>query len=256
MKPVMTDEEWEALCDVVADQMRFHTRPFVTPLIQDVAGKPPENGTGTYIEHEGHSLVTCDHVAAHAPFLHQFYDHQNLIPLSVAWKGDPMPADTSLATIPADHWNSIDHQSRPLGMDRFAPTHRPVDREVFFFRGVAGENVVVGANHSRVISTGYCSQEPPNSGDGNIFELLWNPSMTKLSKGTSVEIAKDFKYFDPHGFSGSLVWNTRFVEKGHDLSIWKPEDAKVTGLLRRWDDKTGTLLVWRVEHLLAWLAKQ
>jgi hypothetical protein len=35
--------------------------------------------------------------------------------------------------------------------------------------------------------------------------------------------------------------------------VWRPEDAAVTGLLRRYDASTGTLLAWRVEHLLAWL---
>ncbi|TXI87181.1 MAG: hypothetical protein E6Q40_05320 [Cupriavidus sp.] len=252
----MTDEEWEALCNAVADQMKIHTRPFVTPLIQDVEGKPPENGTGTYIDHDGPCVLTCDHVAVHAPFLHQFYPHQDLIPLPVTWKGDPMPVDASLAAIPSSHWTSRQHLSKPLGMDRFAPVHRPVERELLFFRGVAGENVVVGANHSRVISTGYCSQELPGSGDTNIFEILWNPAKTRVTEGTDDEVAKVFKHHDPHGFSGSLVWNTRFVEKGFDLSTWRPQDAQVTGLLRRLDEDTDTLLAWRVEHLLTWLAKQ
>lgn len=256
MEPMMSRERWEAMCEVVADQMRFHTRPFVTPLIQDVDGKPPENVTGTYIDRESHSVLTCDHVAVHAPFLHQFYDLPDLKALPVTWNGDSMPADASLATIPPDHWHSIEHQSRPLSMERFALAHHPVDREVFFFRGVAGENVVVGASHSRVISTGYCTQEKLDSGDANIFELLWQPSKTKPTSGTDAEIAKVFKYHDPRGFSGSLVWNTRFVEKGCDLSTWTPQDAQVTGLLRRWDQETKTLLVWRVEHLLAWLAEQ
>jgi hypothetical protein len=61
------------------------------------------------------------------------------------------------------------------------------------------------------------------------------------------------RYDDPEGFSGSLVWNTRFVELGCDLSAWRPHEAVVTGLLRRWDTSTRTLLTWRVEHLLAWL---
>jgi hypothetical protein len=34
---------------------------------------------------------------------------------------------------------------------------------------------------------------------------------------------------------------------------WTPDDAVVTGLLRRWDTGTKTLLVFRVEHLRAFL---
>jgi hypothetical protein len=172
MATQMTKPHWKGLCNAVTDQMTIHTRPFVTPLIQDVEGKAPENGTGTYIEHDGVSLLTCDHVAVLEPFLHQFYDQEGLMPLPVTWRGDQAPIDAALAVIPTTHWNSIQHLSRPLGMDRFASAHQPVDHEVLFFRGVAGENVIVGANHSRVISTGYCSQELPLSGDNWIFEIL------------------------------------------------------------------------------------
>jgi hypothetical protein len=176
--------------------------------------------------------------------------------LPATWKGDPAPIDAALASIPAAHWNSVPHHSQPLGLDRFASAHKPVDKEVLFFRGVAGENVVVGANHSRVIPTGYCSQEKPGSGDDKIFEIHWNPTNAKITSGTDDEVAKLFKHHDPHGFSGSLVWNTRFVEKGCDFSSWSPKDAEVTGMLRRWDEKTATLLAWRVEHLREWITKQ
>jgi hypothetical protein len=256
MTTQMTQSQWQVLCNVVADQMKIHTRQFVTPLIQDVEGKAPENGTGTYVDHDGFSLLTCNHVAVLEPFLHQFHDHEGLMLLPVTWKGDPAPIDAALASIPAAHWNSVLHHSQPLGMDRFASAHKPVDHEVFFFRGVAGENVAVGANHSRVIPTGYCSQELPGSGDDKIFEIHWNPTSATITSGTDDEVAKLFKYYDPHGFSGSLVWNTRFVEKGCDLSSWTPKDAEVTGLLRRWDEETETLLAWRVEHLLEWITKQ
>jgi hypothetical protein len=256
MATQMTQHQWQTLCNAVADQMKIHTRPYVTPLIQDVEGKEPENGTGTYVEHDGFSLLTCNHVAVLEPFLHQLNNHDGLMPLPVTWHGDPAPIDAALAAIPVAHWNSVLHFSRPLGMDRFASAHQPVDNEVLFFRGVSGENVVVGAKHSRVIPTGYCSQELHGSGDDRIFEILWKPANTTVTSGTEDEVAKLFKYLDPHGFSGSLVWNTRFVEKGCDLSNWSPCDAEVTGLLRRWDEKTETLLAWRVEHLLAWIATQ
>ncbi|MBA8845725.1 hypothetical protein FHW02_003811 [Ochrobactrum sp. RH1CCR137] len=58
---------------------------------------------------------------------------------------------------------------------------------------------------------------------------------------------------DSGGFSGSLVWNTRYLECVSAGREWKPEQAVVTGLLRRWDTSTKTLLAWRVEHLRAWL---
>ena len=56
--------------------------------------------------------------------------------------------------------------------------------------------------------------------------------------------------------SGSLVWNTKFLEVTQTGETWDPErHAVVTGMLRRWDQDTSSLLVWRVEHLLNWLGK-
>lgn len=56
--------------------------------------------------------------------------------------------------------------------------------------------------------------------------------------------------------SGSLVWNTRYLETRESGRNWSPDDAVVTGLLRRWDEKTKTLLVYRVEHVRTWLDTQ
>tara|TARA_R110002072_G_scaffold86774_2_gene195745 strand:+ start:12063 stop:12380 length:318 start_codon:yes stop_codon:yes gene_type:complete len=105
-------------------------------------------------------------------------------------------------------------------MGRFAPRHQPVEKELFFFRGVADENVSVGAMHARVIMTGYCSQEDTQGGIADIFELLWDPEKTTVTLGTSQEVRAMFKHYDPADFSGSLVWNTRFVENGGNLTTW------------------------------------
>lgn len=253
-----TDEieaRWKSLCDVVADRMKVFTRPFVTPLIQDVVGTRPRVGTGTFIDQNGVSVLTCEHVARHAPFLYQFNGNEPLVELPATWRADPFPIDAATAIVHAELWGTVPHLAQPLSLSCFAARHDPVEHEVFFFRGASDENVTVGAVHSRIIPSGYCTQEKPGGGDAKVFELLWEPLETTVTQGTSDEVAKLFKYDDPAGFSGSLVWNTRFVEKGCDLSKWSPGDAVVTGLLREWDTGTKTLLVWRVEHLLAWLIR-
>lgn len=245
--------QWDAMCDTVADAMKVHTRPYVTPLVQDVAGVPPAIGTGTFIERDGIEILTCEHVAHHAPFEHDFYDRQELIKLPVRWRSDPDPIDAAIAQVPTSHWTSVDHSAAALPMSRFASQHGPVDNELLFFRGIAGQNVVLQIGHSRFNLTGYCSQEKPGAGNSQIFEIVWNPAGTTISSGTSAEVRAHFQHNNPGGFSGSLVWNTRFIELGRNLSTWSPEDAVVTGLLRRWDFTTKTLLAWRAEHLLAWM---
>lgn len=249
----MIEKDWPSLCNIVADSMRFHTRPFVTPLIQDVIGKEPEVGTGTYIDLSGCSILTCQHVAILEPFLHQFHGGDNFPSLPVKWRDLGIKFDVAVGSIPDSHWRSAPHQAQLLGLERFAPAHRPVDREMLFFRGISGENVTIGNFHSRVTPTAYCSQEIPGGGDATSFDIHWEPSMMTVTSGTAPEVAEVFKHYETGGFSGSLVWNTRFVELGCNLSTWSPNDAVVTGMLHRWDKKTRGLIAWRVEHLREWI---
>ena len=62
------------------------------------------------------------------------------------------------------------------------------------------------------------------------------------------------KYEDPRGFSGAMVWNTRFIEAHASGEAWSPEMAVVTGVLNRWDRDANTLLVLPIERFNGWLA--
>ncbi len=86
-----------------------------------------------------------------------------------------------------------------------------------------------------------------------VFEIFWEPGMAAFTARTSDETKANMKVEKPPGFSGALVWNTRFWEVSASGREWRPDDAVVTGLLRRWDRDTKTLLVLRVEHLQEWL---
>jgi hypothetical protein len=146
--------------------------------------------------------------------------------------------------------------AQALPMSKFASRHSPVPYELLFLRGIAGEDVgYISGLGADVILTGYCSQEKENSGNASIFEMLWDPGGIAVTNGTDSDVRERIKHDDPAGFSGSLVWNTRFVERGCELSKWTPKDAVVTGLLRPYDANSKTLLAWRVEHLLDWLSR-
>ncbi|RKE75889.1 hypothetical protein [Rhizobium sp. AG855] len=253
----MTEEElrvvWDAMSSVVADRMKVYTRSFVAILAGD-----SKVGTGTFIKQEEVRLLTCEHVARFYPVAYHVDDRgtTNIQPL--IWCVEPDESkDVAMASIPAVEWESSITTVRPLPIAKFAPSHRPVENELLFFRGIAGENVgYIGNFGSDVILTGYCSQEKRGTSDKDIFEILWSPKNSTISRGTSETARERLKHDDPAGFSGSLVWNTRFVELGCNISRWSPDDAVVTGLLRRYDDDTDTLLAWRAEHMHAWLQSQ
>jgi hypothetical protein len=220
--------------------MKIHTRPFVTIL----AGA--EIGTGTFVDKNGPSVLTCAHVAKFNPHAHYVDDAESTEIRPGTWRADPSVAvDAACAPIDASEWGKISGGARLLSMSRFAKCHWPVPNELLFFRGIAGENVAyMSGLRAEVILTAYCSQEKRHTGDADIFEVLWDPTQITKTSGTSEEVRDRVKHDHPGGFSGSLVWNTRFVEHGCDLSRWRPSDAVATGLLRRYDVGTGTLLAW------------
>ena len=170
---------------------------------------------------------------------------------------DPHPIDAALAALSDAAWHAVPHQAVTVPLRRFATKHQPSEQaELLFLRGFAGENADYGFGVHQTNGSGYCSQEKAGLGDAQIFEVFWEPENTAYSHGTSAEDRANVKFEDARGLSGSLVWNTRFVEVTNNGGTWSPEDAVVTGLLRRWDKDTKTLLVWRVEHLNAWLTSK
>ncbi|TGQ89968.1 hypothetical protein EN851_20240 [Mesorhizobium sp. M8A.F.Ca.ET.208.01.1.1] len=254
----LTEEErnakWQAMCDAVTDRMKVFTRPYVCILAGGTLGEATEIGTGTFIDSCGVELLTCEHVAQFNPTA-IYVDANGSSKLDPgAWRSESNPnRDVALAPVPATKWSDISTSARALPMSKFAPLHAPVEHEVLFFRGVAGENAYISNFGADAILTGYCSQEEIGTGDADIFEIMWEPPNTIVTAGTSDEVRARVKYDNPAGFSGSLVWNTRFVELGCDLRRWSPNQAVVTGLLRRFDSTSKTLLAWRVEHLRGWL---
>lgn len=253
----MTDDaaraRWVAMCNAVTDRMKEFTRPYVTMLVSP-PGEKPKIGTGTFIENGGRGVLTCNHVALFDPSS-LFIDEHGSIEMTLgAWRADKR-FDVACAPVSEEEWGKCQDRATLLPMSKLASSSASVASEVLFFRGIAGENArYLGAEANEVTLTAYCSQKEPCTGDQHIFEMLWHSGTATVTSGTADEARAVIKQDNPQGFSGSLVWNTRFVERGCDLSAWSPEDAVVMGMLRHYDKGTNTLLAWRVEHIRSWLA--
>jgi len=257
---LMTPQKWAKICDEVAEAMKAHTRPFVTPLTSSTDDEVRLEGTGSYVLYEGQRiLLTCQHVRERGGVDYRFFGSDDVFKHPGPWVEDKRPSvDAALAVMGDRLWNATTaHEAIPVPYGRFAPRHHLAQKEeLLFIRGFAGENARYGFGVHEANGTGYCLQEkrvdPP---DPDIFEVFWEPQETSFTSGTDEQARNVMKFQDAGGFSGSLVWNTRYLECGRAGRDWTPECAVVTGLLRRWDTATKTLLVWRVEHLLAWLER-
>ncbi|MFG1364056.1 hypothetical protein [Xanthobacter versatilis] len=254
----MTLEHWKQINDQVADAMLVHTRPFCTPLGTETERLVRLVGTGYYIQREVRCiLLTCEHVAREQPMHYRFNGADNVFQNPGPWTMDKHPIDAAFAPINEPLWQACPHQAAAIPFGSFASMHRlSQPEELLFFRGYAGENARYAFGVHQTNASGYCTQEKKGTGDDQIFELFWEPENTQMTASTSIAARTEMKWEDARGFSGSLVWNTRYLEVTGEGRKWSPDDAVVTGLLRRWDDETRTLLVWRVEHLRAWLSLQ
>ena len=250
----MTEQQWRHDRESVTDAMLEHTKQFVTPLSTETATSIRLVGTGSYVQHEKRMLITCEHVARVQPMHYRFLDSTNVFAPNGNWTMDEHPIDAAFVPISDSDWEACTHNAAAVPYSRFAKSHAIVERaELLFFRGYSGENAHYGFNEHLTNGSGYCSQVKDVAENAQFFEIFWEPKHTQFTKGTSAEACAAVKFEDPAGFSGSLVWNTRFLEVSRQNRKWAPKDAVVTGLLRRWDSDTKSLLVWRVEHLRAWL---
>jgi hypothetical protein len=256
----MTREEWDRISDDVTQAMLEHTRPFTTPLTTETDSTVRLIGSGSYIQHMDKRLlltcehVACEHVARQKPVNFRFFGSENVYKSLDPWIMDAHPFDAAVQAISDRTWSATVHRAAVIPGARLAIRHQTSHQaELLFFRGFAGENACYGFGIHEANATGYCTQEVVDSGDGQFFEMFWEPQQTSFASGISDEARAAMKLDNPGGFSGSLVWNTRFLQVLNAGGSWAPQDAVVTGLLRRWDTSTKTLLVWRVEHLRAWL---
>lgn len=245
----MTSEKWNEICSEIADRMKEHVRPFVCPLSKETDKTVRLIGTGSFVCLDDRAaIITCDHVAAHEPLNFRFSTSEDVFGYRDKWHRAKEPIDAAWTDIPL---NPIPDTNAIITSDAVATAHSVCqDEEPLFFYGFAGENSAFAFDQHVTNGTGYLTQQNRDSAaDSSVLELLWPPTMPRWSNGTSSEAQKNMKFSDPRGFSGSLVWNTRFLETGGDLTTWSPQDARVTGLLKRFEEESLLLLATPIERL-------
>lgn len=249
-------EHWNRLVAQVDEQMKEYTKPLVTPLsraLQDEHGEYGElHGTGNYIELLGQKhLLTNEHVAKELEqhsIAHQFLDCEDVFRATNPFSTFPWPLDVAISPLDAKVWNLKKHKSAVIPESKWALAHGGVKGEIFFFKGYAGERSDFHFNHLITNATSYACQEVPLPPDNRFderfhFALDYRPDRAIPLGDNNPGLP------DPHGFSGSLVWNTRFVELGSNSQPWSPECAVLTGLVWGWPSSTACLVATRAEFV-------
>lgn len=251
-----TKEEWAAAAANVTRQMFEYVAPFCTAISQHRGDHGEAWGTGSFLRFgNGAVILTNEHVAeVRSAENHLIYplgndDEMHFVRgnhVSYGW-----PFDIALLPVAKEIWSGGKHRAKAITPDLIALAHNPVPNELLMFAGFSDKRS--GFYFDTLVSRGTTSlsREVPLPTDERFnsrfhFGLDYRPEFATKAVGST-----DLPY--PPGFSGSAVWNTRFVETKMADKKWTPELAQVTGLVWGWPDKIGHIVATRSEYIRSFL---
>lgn len=260
---------WPTEAERITNAMLAHVAPFAAPIarsLSDTTGRL--EGTGNYLDLSGRKvLLSNEHVlGANRPdgrFAYRFRSSKDFVKLTPAvFAAMPRPFDVAAASISDDAWaarppfaeeDHVFHDGKAVPEDRIGLGHVAAPNELLFVYGFAGENSSFVYDTLRTDGTGYLCREatlPERTAADNRFHFgmeYRRDAATVAGGGRGLP--------DPHGMSGSLVWNTRCVEiTAEGKRDWTPDDAIVTGLLWAWPAE-DRLVATRIEFVRSFLLR-
>ena len=249
----LDQDKWERICADTATQMIEQVKPYLIPISRVLSAEEGELlGSGAYFAaNQNKYIITNEHVAKHLAnnsLTHQFFENENIIRLTKPVYAEAAPADVAISRIEQTSWNICEHGALAIPIKRFAEKHAPVQHELLFFAGYSGERSKFLFGHLITPGTPYLTQECqfPSSvleADSRFhFSLHYPPDLAKSIDGSS-----HLPY--PHGFSGSLVWDTKRVACYQAGEEWNPGMAIVTGIVWGWPSSEACILATKVEHM-------
>lgn len=256
-RDTMNRVQWDTYGESVTEQMRRHTQPFVASVfLVHSLDEGSLLASGTYLQLANKRYLLTNHHVAKAlethPLAHQLKDDDYAVRLSNPFQALSGPIDAAISRIDDALWNPERNQKRTVPACRLAQRHETEDGELLFIMGFSGERSRFSPSFGTIFSTGtpYSTQEAPLP-EGYLpdfhFALRYSGTGARSLDGTSRGLPV------PHGFSGSLVWNTRAVECLHSGRTWTPDESRATGLVWSWDTSAACLVATRIEHVRAFL---
>lgn len=168
------------------------------------------------------------------------------------WDVPRDPVD--IAVVEMDRWYKVNHRAKTIESTLLAENHNPVEGELLFLIGFAGENALSFGNTFQPMHTSFCTQEIPGSRSSGFFDMHWDAENSSFTEDASPEMKRDLKHNNPAGLSGALVWNTRFVEiEANGGGRWSAADAQVTGILARHHAARKAISGITIEKFRDWL---
>ena len=248
------EQDLQRTTNRVCEAMMVEVNGFTSPISKVIDHDYGElEGTGSYVEIDGRRfLVTNEHVAAcrslHS-LAHQFADCSNVYRTLHPFVCVTYPNDVALCPIDDSIWSHSLHNARAIPLSRFASCHAPVDGELLFLCGYSGDTskfTFGQLNSERLQYLTKQDQMPTTHGDPNFhFAVPYRPDLATPTR----EAVRSRGLPRPPGWSGTLVWNTRYIEKTQAGEDWCASIAQVTGIVWGWPSSDACLLATKAEYL-------
>lgn len=249
------EEKWKEIYNDTLVRMKVHVEPFITPIWK--YKDADENdikllGSGSYFENShGQFIITNEHVAKYYQryrLTHSFKGSSDILNIRKPFISELPPIDVAINKIEMDTWLEHKCEGDAIPIKRFATRHSPVDGELLFFTGFSGERSRVLFDNCISRGTPFLTQECPfpvsiEQADQKYHMSIPFPPESVETKDASVPLP------DPHGFSGSLLWDTKRVECQKKKIEWDPSMAEVTAIIWGWPSSCVCILATRIEHI-------
>ncbi len=252
---LFSEAEWNGAIPRLVEDITAHLNTRRAPVFKDLGSHGEGWGSGVFLKvGEQVFVLTNEHVAAaHSPaqnLASQLKGREEIWRFVGNSVRCPQPIDLALLPVPEEQWRSA-HNSVAVEISSIALVHRPVETELLAFTGFAGERVQFHFGSLFSEATCYTAREVELPTDERFdprfhFGIDYRPDIAQ-------QVIGDKGLPLPPGLSGSVVWNTRFVEARMSGHSWEPDMAQVTGVVWGWPSDCGCLVATRAEYLRSFL---
>lgn len=251
----MCQEKWKEIYNDTLERMKDHIEPFISPIWKYIDKDEKDiklHGSGSYFENSnGQFIITNDHVAKYKlkyRLTHSFKGNEYIFNIRKLFVGDPPPVDVAISKVDNDIWLNHKRDGEAIPIERFAKKHSTVEDELLFFAGFSGARSRVLLESCISRGTPFLAQECPIpdsvvEADKSFHISIPYPPELVETKDPSEPLP------DPHGFSGSLLWNTKRVECMQKELEWTPSMAEVTAIIWGWPSSAVCILATKVEYI-------
>jgi hypothetical protein len=255
MTDMSNEEKWKEIKTNTLQRMVDHIEPFIAPIWKYKNEDESDlelHGSGSYFENShGQFIVTNEHVAKYNQnyrMTHSFNGSDEILNIRNPFIGESHPIDVAITKIDSETWQKHKCQGKSIPIKRFAKRHSPVESELLFFAGYSGKRSQIVFDNCFSRGTPFLTQEcpiPENIEQANSFYHCSIPYPPELAESEDNSIPLPY----PHGFSGSLLWNTRRVECEKLEIEWEPSMAEVTGIIWGWPSSSVCILATKIDHI-------